>query len=190
MSGSAVGLPLDVNVTHRVSCHVMLLLLREEIVLDLAEMTRAELPAIEEELLDFGVVGPGPRRSLNFIFNRRWFDNEQDRSLAAEQMYVAELREFRDYLQANTGIAKLKELNLLGVQFALCEASKYFFYLRFESGSIYKPASRDFHLALQEVSEAEAKRLRTIWEYWQDDNADEPGEETDEQLHPDHLIAT
>ena len=168
----------------------MLLLLREEIVLDLAEMTRAELPAIEEELLDFGVVGPGPRRSLNFIFNRRWFDNEQDRLRAAEQMYVAELREFRDYLQANTGIAKLKELNLLGVQLALCEASKYFFYLRFERGSIYKPASRDFHVALQEISEAEAKRLRTIWEYWQDDNADEPGEETDEQLHPDHLIAT
>ena len=44
----------------------------KEIVLDLAEMTRAEQPAIEEELLDFGVVGPGPRRTLNFVFNRRW----------------------------------------------------------------------------------------------------------------------
>ena len=43
--------------------------LPKEIVLDLAEMTRAEQPAIEEELLDFGVVGPGPRRTLNFVFN-------------------------------------------------------------------------------------------------------------------------
>ena len=75
----------------------------QEIVLDLAEITRPDLPAVEEELLDFGVVGPGPRRSLNYIFNRRWFDNEQDRSPAAEQMYVAELREFRNYLQRFNG---------------------------------------------------------------------------------------
>ena len=161
----------------------------QEIVLDLAEITRPDLPAVEEELLDFGVVGPGPRRSLNYIFNRRWFDNEQDRSPAAEQMYVAELREFRNYLQAKTGIDELKKLNLLGVQLALCEVSKYFFYLRFERGSIYKPATRDFHLALQEVSEAEAKRLRTIWEYWEEDNADAPGDEMDEELHPDHRIS-
>ena len=95
----------------------------KEIVIDLAEMTRAEHPGIEEELLDFGVVGPGPRRALNFINNRRWFDNEQDRSPAAEEMYVAELREFRDYAHEHTNVEELKELNIWGVQFALCEAS-------------------------------------------------------------------
>ena len=31
----------------------------KEIVLDLAEMTRAEQPGIEEEFLEFGVVGLG-----------------------------------------------------------------------------------------------------------------------------------
>ena len=35
-----------------------------------------------------------------------------------------ELRAFRTYLQSHTSIAELKALNLLGVQFALCEASK------------------------------------------------------------------
>ena len=165
----------------------MIPLFPKEIVLDLAEMTRAEQPAIEEELLDLGVVGPGPRRTLNFIFNRRWFDNEQDRSPAAEQMYVSELREFRGYLHRNTSVDDLKKLNLLGVQFALCEASKYFFYLRYESGSIYKPATREFVLALQDVSEAEAKRLRAIWQYWEEDK-EENVELTEEQLHPDHFI--
>ena len=132
---------------------------------------------------------PGPRRTLNFVFNRHWFDNEQDRSPAAEQMYVAELREFRVYLQGRTSVAELKELNMLGILFALCEASKYFFYLQYESGAIYKPSSRDSHLALQAVSDAEAKRLRSIWEYWEEDT-DESGEavEAEEQLHPDHLI--
>ena len=32
-----------------------------KVVLDMAEVTRAEFPGIEIELLDFGVVGPGPR---------------------------------------------------------------------------------------------------------------------------------
>ena len=68
--------------------------------------------------MDFGVVGPGPRRALNFVNNRRWFDNEQDRSPAAEQMYIDELREFRCYLREHTRIEELKGLNLLGVQFA------------------------------------------------------------------------
>ena len=45
----------------------------EEIVLDLAEVTRTQFPGVENELLDFGVVGPGPRRALNFVYNRRWF---------------------------------------------------------------------------------------------------------------------
>ena len=42
----------------------------------------------------------------------------------AEKLYVDELRAFRTYLQSHTSIAELKALNLLGVQFALCEASK------------------------------------------------------------------
>ena len=56
----------------------------KEIVLNLAEVTRSEYPAIEGEFLEFAVVGPGPRRVLNWVQNRRWFDNEQDRSPAAE----------------------------------------------------------------------------------------------------------
>ena len=95
----------------------------KEIVFDLAEMTRAEHPGMEEVLLDFGVVGPVIRRTLNFINNRRWFDNEQDRSPATKEIYVAELLEFRDYAHDHTNVIELKELNLLGVQFALCEAS-------------------------------------------------------------------
>ena len=73
----------------------------------MAMVTHAEYPGIEEELLDFGVVGPGPRRALNFINNRRWFDNEQDRSPEAEKMYVEGLREFRDYLRQKTSITDL-----------------------------------------------------------------------------------
>ena len=121
----------------------------KEIVLDLAEVTKQECPGVAQQLLDFGVVGPGPRRTLNFVFNRRWFDNEYDRTPAAETMYLEELREFQAYLVANTGVAELKCLNLLGTQFALCEASKYFFYLRYEAGQLYKPSSRDFGLALR-----------------------------------------
>ena len=65
------------------------------------------------------MVGPGPRRVLNFVNNRRWFDNEYDRTPACEAMYLAELREFRTFLQENTDMDQLKNLNLLGVQFAL-----------------------------------------------------------------------
>ena len=43
----------------------------KEIVLDLAEA--AKNPRIEMQLVDFGVVGPGPRRTLNWINNRRLF---------------------------------------------------------------------------------------------------------------------
>ena len=58
----------------------------KEIVLDLAFV--AQTAQIDDQLVDFGVVGPGPRRALNFIGNLRWFDNEHDRSPAAEKMYV------------------------------------------------------------------------------------------------------
>ena len=159
----------------------------KEIVLDLAEVTKQECPGVAQQLLDFGVVGPGPRRTLNFVFNRRWFDNEYDRTPAAETMYLEELREFQAYLVAKTEVAELKCLNLLGTQFALCEASKYFFYLRYEAGQLYKPNSRDFELALQEVSEAERERLRGIWAYWEDD--DRAGNmDMEDELHPDHRI--
>ena len=132
-------------------------------------------------------MGPGLRRTLNFINNRRWFDNEQDRSPAAEEMYVAELREFRDYVHEHTNVKELKEVNIRGVQFALREALKYFFYFRYESGPLYRPASRDFQFVFQDVSAAEAKRLRAIWAYWEQ-SPEESGEIIDEQLHPDHLI--
>ena len=92
----------------------------KEIVLDHAAASGVE--GIEDQLVDFGVVGPGPRRVLNFINNRWWFDNEQDGSPAAEAMYVSELREFRAYLQNNTDLEELKGLHVLGVQFGLCEA--------------------------------------------------------------------
>ena len=70
-----------------------------------------------------------------------------------------------------------------------CEASKYFFYLRYESGPLYKPSSRDFELALQEVSEADAARLRAIWNYWEEESEEESGEAEGDGLHPYHLVA-
>ena len=155
----------------------------KEILLDLAEATRAHCPSIDDQLVDFGVVGPGPRRALNFVNNRRWFDFEQDRSPAIEMMYVDELRDFRAYLVANTDVVELKSLNLLGVQFALCEASKYFFYLRYESGSIYRPSTRDIEVVLQGVVTTEAARLRSIWSYWEEENVEDATEE--DELHPD-----
>ena len=42
------------------------------IVLDLAEASHTA--GIDDQLVDFGIVGPGPRRALNFLNNRRWFD--------------------------------------------------------------------------------------------------------------------
>ena len=41
----------------------------KEIVLDLAEATRAQCPGVDDQLVDFGVVGPGPRRALNNRFS-------------------------------------------------------------------------------------------------------------------------
>ena len=74
------------------------------------------------------------------------------------------------------------------MQFALCEASKYFFYLRYESGNIYKPASRDIELTLKDVSESDAVRLRAIWEYWEQDDAEESGGVDDDHFHPYHMV--
>jgi len=45
----------------------------KEIILDLAESAKAECTDVAHQLLDFGIVGPGPRRALNFVNNRRWF---------------------------------------------------------------------------------------------------------------------
>ena len=47
----------------------------KEILFDMAEATKNQFKDIEMQLVDFGVVGLGPRRCLNFIANRRWFDN-------------------------------------------------------------------------------------------------------------------
>ena len=41
----------------------------KELILDLAEATN--LAGIQDQLIEFAVVGPGPRRFLNFINNRR-----------------------------------------------------------------------------------------------------------------------
>ena len=75
--------------------------------------------------------------------------------------------------------------NLWSVQ--RCEASKYFFYLRYESGPIYKPSSRDFELVLREaVSDADRSRIASIWNYWE---SAEGGDVTQEdELHPDHRV--
>ena len=74
-------------------------------------------------------------------------------------------------------------------RFALCEASKYFFYLRYETGGqLYKPSTRDFKLVLQEVSEAERERLRVIWAYWEYDKTVGIMDVEDDELHPDHRI--
>ena len=41
-------------------------------VLGLAEVAKEECPAIAQQLVDVGVVGPGPRRTLNVVFSRRF----------------------------------------------------------------------------------------------------------------------
>ena len=71
---------------------------------------------------------------------------------------------------------------------ALCEASKYFFYLRYESGPMYKPSTRDFPLTLQDVSQADAQRLRSIWNYWEEAVDEDAGGVAEDALHPDHRV--
>ena len=87
----------------------------------------------------------------------------------------------------HTDVVELKHLNLLGVQFALCESSKYFFYLRYESGSIYRPSTRDIEVKVQAVPSTEAARLGAIWSYWEEEDVDE-ATEVDDDLHPDLLL--
>ena len=86
----------------------------KEILLDLVEVTRAEISDVDDQLVDFGVVGPGPRRALNWLNGRRWFDNDQDSSPAAERMYIEELKQFRAYMVRHTDVEALQNLNLLG----------------------------------------------------------------------------
>ncbi len=50
----------------------------QEILLDLAEAA-SDVTGISDQLVDFGVVGPGPRRVLNFISNRRWLRGDSGR---------------------------------------------------------------------------------------------------------------
>jgi len=71
-----------------------------------------------------------------------------------------------------------------------CEASKYIFYLQYESGSIYKPSSRDFDLKLQEIVPAEATRLATIWTFWEKDSESETevAVNAEDEVHPDQVF--
>ncbi len=57
---------------------------------------------------------PKPATATSY---RARFDNELDRSAAAERLYMEEMREFKAFLVANTEVPELRELNLLGVQF-------------------------------------------------------------------------
>ncbi len=99
---------------------------------------------------------------------------------------MQELRCFREYLQQHTTVQALKDLNLLGVQFAICEASKYLFYLQYESGSIYRPSTRDFELQLAEPSESDLNRLAAIWVFWEKDDVNEEAA-IEQELHPDSV---
>ena len=44
-------------------------------------------------------------------------------------------------------------------------------------------------MVLHEVSEADAARLRAIWNYWVKESEEESGEAEGDGLHPDHLVA-
>ncbi len=74
-----------------------------------------------------------------------------------------------------------------GVQFGLCECSKYLFYLQYESGSLYRPSSRDFELQLAQPTESDLKRLSAIWVFWERDESDNE-EVIEDGLHPDHTL--
>ena len=68
------------------------------------------------------------------------------------------------------------------------EASKWLFYLRCDSGSLYHPSSRDFELTFTFWNEDDATRLQAIWVYWEQDVAADAGEVPEDELHPDHRL--
>ena len=72
-----------------------------------------------------------------------------------------------------------------GATKALCEASKYFFWLQYESGSVYRPSTRDFELALKDVVPSEAERLSAIWTFWEKDDSETEAAPIEEEPHPD-----
>ena len=52
---------------------------------------------------------------------------------------------------------------------ALCEASKWIFFLRYESGPVYRPSCRDnVAPTLVEIDPEAVIRLRSIWTYWEE----------------------
>ena len=85
-------------------------------------------------------------------------------------------------------VPELKDLNLLGVQFAICEGSKYIFFLHTGSGPIYKPAVRDFTLTLKPVSAIEAEKLASIWKYWAQEPDEESADVPEDGPHPDEHV--
>ena len=93
-----------------------------------------------------------------------------------------EMREFKLFVE-KSDVPDLKALNLLGIQFALCECSKYFFYLQYESGGLYKPATRDFELELASDF-SDVQRLAAIWTFWERDEPEDVA--VDDGPHPDH----
>ena len=73
--------------------------------MDLAETSK--VPEIDAQRVDFGVVRAGQRRALNFVHDRRWFDDDRDANEAGERMYIGELKEFHDYLIQHTTVEEL-----------------------------------------------------------------------------------
>ena len=68
-------------------------------------------------------------------------------------------------MQTHTKLPKLRALNLLGVQFALCEGSKYIRYLEFDKGQLYRPGVRDFVLEHQDVDASDLASLHAGWTF-------------------------
>ena len=56
-----------------------------------------------------------------------------------------------------------------------------------EVGPLYKPSTRDFELVLKDIVPADAERLRAIWRYWEE-SEDAEEMDTEDGLHPDHLL--
>ena len=57
-----------------------------------------------------------------------------------------------------------------------------------EVGPLYKPSTRDFELVLKDIVPADAERLRAIWSYWEESEDAEEAADTEDGLHPDHLL--